>query len=99
VRDKDVLKIGGAPTFWVFPTTGTCSGHALQTLYLFLDILDILDFPVLESSVVGSTLLALGHIVTEAQSLHGLEARCSIGALLCHHMCSQLCHPAPLTQD
>jgi hypothetical protein len=34
---------GCAPIFWLFPTTGTCSGHVLQTLCLFLGILDITD--------------------------------------------------------
>jgi hypothetical protein len=40
-----VLNVGGAPIFWWFPTTGTCSGYPLQILCLFLDILDFLDFP------------------------------------------------------
>jgi hypothetical protein len=30
-----VLNIGGASIFWLFPTTGMCSGHALQTCVCF----------------------------------------------------------------
>jgi hypothetical protein len=57
------------------------------------------DFCVSDSGVVGSALLALGHVVMDTQSLHGLEARSPAGTLLCSHTCSQLCHPALLTQD
>jgi hypothetical protein len=56
------------------------------------------DFLVLDSGVVGLALLTLGRVVTDTQSLHKLEAWSSTGALLHCHTCSQLCHPAPLTQ-
>jgi hypothetical protein len=59
----------------------------------------VLDFCVLDSGVIGLALLALGCVVTDTQSLHKLEAQSSAGALLCRHTCSQLRHPAPLTQD
>jgi hypothetical protein len=59
----------------------------------------VLDFLVLDSGVVRLALLAPGCVVTETQSLHGLEARSSAGALLHRHTCSRLHHPAPLTQD
>jgi hypothetical protein len=56
------------------------------------------DFLVLDSGVAGLALLAPGCVVMGTQSLHGLEAWSSAGALLRCHMCSQLCHPALLTQ-
>jgi hypothetical protein len=57
------------------------------------------DFCVSDSGVVGPALLALGCVVTDTQSSHGLEARSSNGAPLRCHTCSRLHHPAPLTQD
>jgi hypothetical protein len=57
------------------------------------------DLRVSDSGVVGPALLAPGCVVTDTRSLHGLEARSSGGAPLRRHTCSQLCHPAPLTQD
>jgi hypothetical protein len=95
----DVLNIGGAPIFQLFPTMGMCSGHTLWTPCLFLDISDFSDFPVLDSSVIGLTLLALSCVVTETQSLHKLEAQSSTRAPLHCHMCSQLHHPALPTED
>jgi hypothetical protein len=59
----------------------------------------VLDFLVSDSGVVRSALLAPGRVGTDTQSSHGLEARGSARALLHCHTCSQLCHPAPLTQD
>jgi hypothetical protein len=55
-------------------------------------------FLFLDSGVVGLALLALGHGVTDTQSLHGLEAWSSARAPLHRHTCLQLCHPALLTQ-
>jgi hypothetical protein len=49
----------------------------------------VLDFRVSDSSVVGLALLALGRVVTDTQSLHGLEAQSSAGNPLCCHTCSQ----------
>jgi hypothetical protein len=57
------------------------------------------DFHISDSGVVELALLALGCVVTDTQSLCRLEARSSTGAPLRCHMCSQLHHPAPLTQD
>jgi hypothetical protein len=57
------------------------------------------DFLFSDSGVVGLALLTPGCVVTETQSLHGLEARSSAGARLRHHTCSQSHHPALLTQD
>jgi hypothetical protein len=57
------------------------------------------DFRVSDSGVIGSALLAPGRVVTDTQSLHGLEARSSTRAPLRCHTCSQLRHPTPLTED
>jgi hypothetical protein len=48
----------------------------------------VLDSCVLDSGVVRLALLAPGRVVTDTQSLHGLEARGSAGALLHRHTCS-----------
>jgi hypothetical protein len=65
---------------------------------LVLDLL-VLDLLVLDSGVVGLAQLAPGRVVTDTQSLHGLEAQSSDGALLRRHTCSQSHHPALLTPD
>jgi hypothetical protein len=48
----------------------------------------VLDFCVSDSGVVGPALLALGCVVTDTQSLHGLEAQSSARAPLRCHTCS-----------
>jgi hypothetical protein len=97
-----VLDVGVCPYLWLFPTTGTCSGHAYVLVFVFGHLrhhgLDS-DFLVLDSGVVGLALLALGCIVIETQSLHGLEAQSSARVPLRCHTCSQSHHPALLTQD
>jgi hypothetical protein len=59
----------------------------------------ILDFRVSDFGVVRPALLAPGCVVMDTRSLHRLEAWSSAGAPLRRHTCSQLHHPALLTQD
>jgi hypothetical protein len=91
------------PYFSAVPDHGHVFRSRVMDLCLFSDISDITDlfqtFAFQDSGVVGPALLAPGRVVTDTQSLHGLEAQSSNGAPLRHHTCSQLCHPALLTQD
>jgi hypothetical protein len=99
-KAEGVLDVGECPYFSAVPSHGhvlwSCiNGFMFAFRHHGLD----LDFLVLDSGVVRPALLAPGCVVTDTQSLHGLEAWSSARALLHCHTCSQLRHPAPLTQD
>jgi hypothetical protein len=97
---SNVLDIGVCPYLLAVPD------HRQVTRYRLMFVLRhlrhhgrVLDFLVLDSSVIRLALLAPGCVVTDTQLSHGLEAQGSARALLHCHMCSQLHHPALLTQD
>jgi hypothetical protein len=60
-----VLNIGGCPYFLAVPNHRHVLWSPIMDFTFFLNILDFLDIPILDSGVVRLALLATGCVVTD----------------------------------